>query len=89
MIHRNTRNQWKLCLRKPILWTFYKDDGFKITVLNMLSKLNKQTNKMSTEIKENMRTISHINRYQLITFIKRNQIGILYLERTTTKMKIS
>ena len=35
---------------------------------------------MSTEIKENMRTISHINRYQLITFMKRNQIRILYLE---------
>ena len=55
----------------------------------MLSKLNKQTKKMSTEIKENMRTISHINRYQLIIFMKRNQIGILYLERTTTEIKIS
>lgn len=43
---------------------------------------------MSTEIKENMRTISHINRYQLITFMKRNQIRILYLERTT-EVKIS
>lgn len=53
----------------------------------MFSKLNKQK-KMSTEIKENMRTIFHINRYQLITFMKRNQIRILYLERTT-EVKIS
>ena len=34
----------------------FVDSGFKITVLNMFSKL-KET--MSKEIKENMRTISH------------------------------
>lgn len=64
----------------------FLDNGLKIT-LNMFNSLSKT---MSKEIKENMRKIHHqIKHITKEIFTKRNQIGILDLERTTCEMKIS